>query len=284
MTGATWGFVGLGEMGDPMAASLLAAGIPLVAFDRDPGRIATAQARGAQGAGSVAEVAGSADVVSICVRDEHQLDAVVAEGFGAAGAAGTTVLVHSTVGPSCCRRVAAELARARVAVVDAPISGMRMAAAAGTLTFFVGGEPDAVQRARPGLEAMGETIVHVGDVGSGQVVKLANNLVAFGTLAFVREAVALGRATGTDAATLLAALRRGTARSWVAEHWDFLTEGWAASQPGGAEAIGDIVHKDLDGAAKAAAEAGVQAPFAELAARLVPPALVEQLRHEGERP
>lgn len=284
MSGAKWGFIGLGEMGEPMAARLLAAGIPLCVFDRDASRMAQAQGRGARGAGSVAEVVRNADIVSICVRDEHQLDAVIAEAFGDTEADGTTVLVHSTVGPRCCQRLAAEVARAGVDVIDAPISGMRVAAEAGSLTFFVGGHPESVQRATPGLEAMGETIVHVGDVGSGQVVKLANNLVAFGTLAFLREAVALGSATGTDAATLLSALGRGTAQSWVAEHWDFLTREWALSHPGGAKAIGDIVHKDLDGAVLAATESGVQAPFAALAARLVPPALVEQLRQEVERP
>ena len=102
-------------------------------------------------------------------------------------------------------------------------------------------------------------------------------------VAVLREAVALASATGTDSATLLAALGKGTARSWVAEHWDFLTDGWAASQPGGAEAVADIVRKDLDGATKAAAEARVDAPFAELAARLMPPALAKQLRHEEGR-
>jgi 3-hydroxyisobutyrate dehydrogenase-like beta-hydroxyacid dehydrogenase len=262
----TVGFVGLGEMGAPMAANLAAGGFELMVFDRDPARVA---ATGAPGAASVRDVARAADPVYVCVRDESQLQSVASE----VDAAGTTLVVHSTVGPRVCRQIADDLRAVGVTVVDAPISGMQMAAAAGTLTFFVGGADDAVERVIPGLEAMGSTILRVGDVGSGQVVKLANNLVAFGTAGLVREAVSLAKTHGVEPETLIGALGRGTARSWVIEQWEFLTAGWAASQPGGRAAIEDIVAKDLGAAQRAFDEAGIGAPFAELAARVVPAAL-----------
>jgi 3-hydroxyisobutyrate dehydrogenase len=263
----SWGFVGLGEMGAPMAANLAAAGLGLTVFDTDPERVALV--RGARAAADVAEVFRGSAVVCVCVRDEGQLDAVASAGV----AAGTTLVIHSTVGPAGCRRIASDLAAADVAVVDAPVSGMQMAAAAGTLTFFVGGDDDAVERARPGLEAMGSTLLRVGGVGAGQVVKLANNLVAFGTAGVVREAVALARSSGVDPETLLGALGQGTARSWVIDNWSWLTGEWAAGQP----AVEDIVRKDLRAAYRACEQAGIEAPFAELAACLVPSAL---MRHD----
>jgi 3-hydroxyisobutyrate dehydrogenase-like beta-hydroxyacid dehydrogenase len=262
----TVGFVGLGEMGAPMAANLAAGEFELTAFDPDPARVA---ALGVPCAANVRDVARAADVVYVCVRDERQLRTVASE----VDAPGTTLVVHSTVGPRACRQIAEDLRAVSVTVVDAPISGMQMAAVAGTLTFFVGGADDAVERVLPGLEAMGSTILRVGDIGSGQVVKLANNLVAFGTAGLVLEAVSLAKTHDVEPETLLGALGRGTARSWVIEQWEFLTAGWAASQPGGSAAVEDIVAKDLGAVHRAFDEAGIDAPFAEVAGRVVPPAL-----------
>lgn len=261
----SWGFVGLGEMGEPMVEHLLAAGLPVRVCDSEPRRLETAVRRGAT-AGPVADLAADCDVVALCVRDGEQAGQVVAAVLAAGPRPGLTVVVHSTVGPDTCRSLAALLAERGIDLVDAPVSGMRMAAAAGTLTFFVGGEPAAVDRVRPGLAAMGTQIVDVGGVGAGQAVKLANNLVAFGTVALVREAAAIGAASGVAPEPLLDALSRGSARSWVVENWEFLTADWPDSQPGGVAAVRDIVAKDLT----LAADAGATAPFAELAARIVP--------------
>jgi 3-hydroxyisobutyrate dehydrogenase len=180
------------------------------------------------------------------------------------------VLIHSTIGPWACRAVAARLAAHGAAVLDAPVSGMRMAAAAGTLTFFVGGPGEALERARPGLEAMGQAVVHVGDVGAGQVVKIANNAVAFGTAGIVNEVLEIARRAGVDDERVVDALRQGSARSWVLENWAFLRSEWARSQPGGPAAVRDIVDKDLTLARLTADELGVDARFASLAARVVP--------------
>lgn len=265
-----WGFIGLGEMGEPMVGSLVDEGFDVVAFDRDPARVGLTAARGATAASSVAEVAHAADVVSICVRHAGQVDAVLDDGLLDHASARTLVLIHSTIGREACRAVAARLSAEEASVLDAPVSGMRMAAEAGTLAFFVGGAQDALERVRPGLDAMGRVAVHVGDVGAGQIAKIANNLVAFGNAAVVHEATELGRAAGLDEGRLLAALAEGSARSWAVENWPFLRRGWIDSQPGGASAVRAIVEKDLALAASAAADAGSDAPFTELAAGILP--------------
>lgn len=271
-TGA-WGFIGLGEMGEPMVASLLGQGLDVVAFDRDPRRARLAAGRGATAASSVAEVALAADVVSICVRDAEQVDAVLDDGLLEHVSQQTVVLIHSTIGREACRAAAARLGAREATVLDAPVSGMRMAAEAGALAFFVGGAPEALDRVRPGLDAMGRVVVHVGDIGAGQIAKIANNLVAFANAAVVHEATELGRAAGLDEGRLLAALSEGSARSWAVENWPFLRRGWIDSQPGGAPAVRAIVEKDLALAAGAVADLGIEAPFTALAGRIVPAAL-----------
>jgi 3-hydroxyisobutyrate dehydrogenase len=209
------------------------------------------------------------------VRDAADLDAVMNDGLLAAATSDTVVLIHSTVGRDACRAAAARLAERGARLLDVPVSGMRMAAEAGALTFFVGGPASVLRSVRHGLEAMGGAVIHVGDVGAGQVVKLANNLIAFATAGVVNEAVAVARAAGVDEQRLLEALGHGSARSWVVENWPFLRREWVASQPGGAAAVQAIVAKDL-GLAVAAADAfAVDAPLAALAADRVPAVLAD---------
>jgi 3-hydroxyisobutyrate dehydrogenase len=123
---------------------------------------------------------------------------------------------------------------------------------------------------------MGRVVVHVGDVGAGQIVKTANNLVAFATAGVVLEAAALAGRAGIDEQRLIEALGVGSARSWVIENWRFLRHEWRASQPGGAAAVEAIVAKDLELAGDAAGEVGVAAPFAALAAQVVPEVLARR--------
>jgi 3-hydroxyisobutyrate dehydrogenase-like beta-hydroxyacid dehydrogenase len=264
-----WGFIGLGEMGEPMVATLLSHGLEVIAFDHDPVRVRLSASRGARAADAVADVARNSDVISVCVRDARQVEAVVEGGLAAAVSASTVVLIHSTIGQRACRAAADRLGGCGAIVLDAPVSGMQMAAAAGALTFFVGGPADALPRVSRGLDAMGRAVVHVGDVGAGQVVKIANNLVAFGTAGLVNEVVELAKAAGVDDERLVAALRQGSARSWVVENWRFLRREWVDSQPGGEAAVREIVDKDLTLATITADELGVEAPFAALAAGTV---------------
>jgi 3-hydroxyisobutyrate dehydrogenase-like beta-hydroxyacid dehydrogenase len=267
-------------MGEPMATQLVAHGFDVVACDRDPERVRLAAEHGATAAFDLAQAVVAGRVVSICVRDEDQISQLIDGGISDGLNHGTILLVHSTIGPRAIRAIAAQLAPRGATVLDAPVSGMRMAAAAGKLTFFIGGAVDALEVVRPGLEAMGDTILHVGGLGAGQVVKLANNLIAFGTAGLLDEVVRVAAAAGVDPDRVVQALHHGSARSWAVENWDFLSRGWTESQPGGAAAVGAITRKDLELAAATAAELDINAPFAALAAQAVPHALT---RRAGER-
>jgi 3-hydroxyisobutyrate dehydrogenase len=242
-----WGFVGLGQMGLPMAARIRAVGLPLVVLHRRPAQSAAAQALGAAVADSVEGLAAAADVVYVCVRDDAQVRALMTDqGLLGAVRPGTVVLVHSTVTPQLCRELAT-LAQGRNALLlDAPVSGLPVRARAGTLTIFVGGDEAGLELARPGLSAMGRDIVPTGGVGSGQITKILNNLVSLSTVAAIAEALALAAGQGLDPEALRAAMRSASADSFTLRHWDYFEGEWLEEGPA---AVVAMVAKDLDLAA-----------------------------------
>lgn len=182
------GFVGLGNIGKPMALRLAAAeGIDLTVYDVAPRPVAELEAAGATAAGSVAEL--DADVVCVMVRDDDQVRSVADQ-----VRPGTVVAVHSTVAPG----TPAELAGRGLTVLDAPVSGGPMGAADGSLAIMVGGSDEAFAAARPALEAMGSLVVHAGPVGAGTRMKLARNLIHFVAFTAVTEAQRLAEAAGLD--------------------------------------------------------------------------------------
>ncbi|WGY02836.1 NAD(P)-dependent oxidoreductase [Nocardioides sp. QY071] len=186
------GFVGLGNIGKPMALRLAAAeSVDLAVYDVAPDPVAELVAAGARAVGSVAEL--DVDVVCVMVRDDDQVRAVAAD-----VPAGTVVVIHSTVAPETPAALAADGRR----VLDAPVSGGPMGAADGSLAIMVGGSEADVAVARPALEAMGSTVVHAGPVGSGTRMKLARNLIHFVAFTAVTEAQRLAEAAGLDLVAL----------------------------------------------------------------------------------
>ena len=186
------GFVGLGNIGKPMALRLASAdGIELTVHDVVPEPVAELVAAGATAAGSVAEAA-DADVLCVMVRDDDQVRRVASEVL-ASGAA-PVVAVHSTVAPS----TPSELAALGVRVLDAPVSGGPMGAADGTLAIMVGGGEAAYAVAKPVLEPMGSKVVHAGPLGAGTRMKLARNLIHFVAFTAVTESQRLAEASGLD--------------------------------------------------------------------------------------
>ena len=186
------GFVGLGSIGKPMALRLAAATSSdgeLLVYDVAAEPVAELTAAGAKAAGSVGELAAAADVVCVMVRDDDQVRAVAAE-----VGAGTVLVIHSTVAPG----TPAELAADGLTVLDAPVSGGPMGAAAGSLAIMVGGSDEAFATARPALEAMGSNVVHAGPLGAGTRMKLARNLIHFVAFTAVTEAQRLAEAAGLD--------------------------------------------------------------------------------------
>jgi 3-hydroxyisobutyrate dehydrogenase len=212
-------FLGLGAIGEPMAARLAAAG-PLVVWNRTRSRAAEfAAGHNARVAGSPREAAAESDVIITCLPTSREVEAVLDGPDGVlAGARPGTLIVDCTSGdPGASRRIASRLALRDLAFVDAPVSGGVSGARAGTLTIMVGGEPAAYQRALPVLRALGKRIVHVGPVGAGHALKAVNNaLLAVNLLAAGEGLSALVKA-GVPARAALEVLNGSSGRSFVTE-------------------------------------------------------------------
>ncbi len=192
------GFVGVGNIGKPMARRLVAGGLQTTVFDIVPAALAELVAAGARRAASAREVAAAADVVGVCVRDDADVHAVVCgqEGLLAGAAPGLVIAIHSTVLPRTVREVA-EIAAARgVAVIDACVTGGAAGAEQGRLTYMVGGDAAHVERCRPVFATCAEKIVHTGALGTGAATKLCNNLMTYLGFLAAFEANLLARRSG----------------------------------------------------------------------------------------
>jgi 2-hydroxy-3-oxopropionate reductase len=180
----TVAFIGLGIMGGPMAANLVKAGFEVVGHNRSPDPVRRLADAGGRGAGSVAEAVAGAEVVVTMLPDSPDVEAVALGDGGVYAHArpGTLHVDMSTIRPDVARRLAAAGRERGLRVLDAPVSGGEQAARDGSLSVMVGGEEPDVADARPVLEAVGRTVVHVGPAGAGQTVKAANQLIVGGTL------------------------------------------------------------------------------------------------------
>jgi len=192
------GFIGLGNIGKPMARRILDGGLPLAVFDVVPAPANELAAAGARAVSSPRDVAAESDVIGVCVRDDAEVRAVVLgdAGIVTAAAPGSVVAIHSTILPRTVREIASELAPHGVGVVDACITGGASGAAQGKLTYMVGGDGDAVEKCRPVFATSAERIVHTGPLGSGVSVKLCNNLMTYLGFLAAFEATSLARAGG----------------------------------------------------------------------------------------
>ena len=263
----TVAFIGLGIMGGPMAANLVKAGFEVVGHNRSTDPVRRLVDAGGRGAASVAEAVASADVVVTMVPDSPDVEDVAlgADGIYARARPGTLHVDMSTIRPDVARRLA-EAGRERgLRVLDAPVSGGEQGAVEGTLSVMVGGEPADVADARPVLEAVGGTVVHVGPAGAGQTVKAANQLIVGGTLELVAEALVFLEASGVDTGAAVEVLAGGLAGSAVLDRKapamlarDF-TPGFRV----------ELHHKDMGIVTAAAREAGVVIPLGAVVAQLL---------------
>jgi len=204
-------FIGVGRMGGPMAARLLAAGHHVTVFDTSKPAVEQLVAQGARGAASAVEAASGSAIVMVSLPSPAVLRAVAAD---IAIVKGVSIFVDlSTSGPAASQAAAATLAGAGITLVDAPVSGGVKGAASGKLTLMVSGEATAVGRAKPLLENFGRVIV-VGDKpGLGQTLKLANNLMSAASLAIASEAMAMGVKAGLDPAVMLEVINASSGRN-----------------------------------------------------------------------
>ncbi len=227
------GFIGLGIMGKPMAANLLAAGFPLTVHNRSRAPMEELAARGAATADSPAALAATSDVVITMLPDSPDVEAVVLgeQGVLSSIRAGCLFIDCSTIAPASARRIAAALAERGVEAIDAPVSGGELAARDGTLSIMCGGSAEALARARPIFAVLGSRTTHVGAAGAGQVTKAANQIVVALTIQAVAEALTLARKAGVEAARVREALLGGFAQSRILEaHGQRMLEG--AFEPG----------------------------------------------------
>jgi 2-hydroxy-3-oxopropionate reductase len=215
----TIGFIGLGIMGKPMARNLLRAGYELVVLNRSRAPVDELVAEGAAAGSSPRDVASRSDVVITMLPDSPDVEAVAlgADGIAAGIEDGALWIDMSTIAPATTKRVAAELEAKGVTAVDAPVSGGEKGAIDAALSIMVGGSEDAFARAKPIFEALGKNIVHVGELGAGQVTKACNQIVVGVTIEAVAEALALAEASGVDPSKVRAALLGGFAQSKILE-------------------------------------------------------------------
>lgn len=262
LNGHTFGFIGLGLMGKPMALNLFAAGAKVIVHNRSQGVVDEVAALGLAPANSPAEVAAAADVVFLMLSDTAAVDAVL---FGPNGVmdgihAGSLVVDMGTTEATATRQFAERIAVKGGDYVDAPVSGGTIGATGGTLVFMAGGSDAGFERIRPALDVMGQKAVHVGAVGAGQVAKAANQIIVGLTISAVGEALKLAERAGADPAKVREALGGGFAASRILEvHGqrmisnDFTPGGKCVTQ-----------RKDLFQALKLAHEHGLDLPTTEL--------------------
>jgi 3-hydroxyisobutyrate dehydrogenase len=210
------GFIGLGNMGLPMAANLIKAGHAVSGFDVNEDAGARLAAGGGTKAQSIAEACKDPEVViTMLPAGEHVREVYLGEGgVLAAVAPGTLLIDSSTIDVETARQVAQAAQAKGFAMIDAPVSGGVAGAQASTLTFMVGGENEAFERARPLLEAMGKTIVHAGGPGNGQAAKICNNMILGASMIVVAEAFLLAEKLGLDAQKLFDISSKSSGQCW----------------------------------------------------------------------
>ena len=266
-------FIGLGNMGAPMALNLLKAGYPLSVFDLAPSALKALADAGAVAAASAAEAVRDADVVvSMLPASAHVHKLYLGEGgLLVAARPGALLIDSSTIAPRTAREVAEAAAARGFAMIDAPVSGGTAGAAAGTLTFIVGGDAAALERARPLLEKMGRNIFHAGASGAGQIAKICNNMLLGIQMIGTAEAINLGVANGVDAKVLSDIMAKSSGRNWTLEvynPWPGVMDNVPASRGYSGGFGTDLMLKDLGLAQEAAAAAAASTPLGALAREL----------------
>ncbi|MBR7777335.1 3-hydroxyisobutyrate dehydrogenase [Undibacterium rugosum] len=269
-------FIGLGNMGAPMALNLLKAGHRLSVYDLSAAAMDKLASAGAQCASSAADAVLEAEVVISMLPASRHVEALYLGAKNSPGILGlipddALVLDCSTIAPQTAIQLASAAAERGLSLLDAPVSGGTAGAAAGTLTFMVGGLLDDLERARPILSAMGKNIFHAGSYGAGQTAKICNNMLLGILMAGTAEALALGVANGLDALVLSDIMRQSSGRNWALELYNpcpGVMDNVPASR-GYSGGFGvDLMLKDLGLAAESARTVQAAVPLGELARNL----------------
>jgi 2-hydroxy-3-oxopropionate reductase len=263
----TIGFIGLGVMGRAMSGNLLGAGYKVVVYDIAPGAVENVVAAGAERGESPKDVASRADIIVTMVPDAADVEQVLMGPDGVLEGAGRGVIVidMSSVSPMASRKFSAACERKGVDFLDAPVSGGEPKAIDGTLAIMVGGKKEVLDRALPVLQAMGSTVTLTGPVGSGNITKLANQIMVAGNIVAMGEALVLAAKAGVDPEVVFNAVRGGLAGSTILDakapmlySRDF--------KPGARISLHE---KDLRNALHTAESLGVPLPFTSMAQQMM---------------
>jgi len=210
------GFIGLGLMGKPMAINLIKAGYPLTVWNRTTSKMTELLALGAKGARSPKEVAENSDNVITMLTDSTDVEKVVlgTDGIIEAAKEGMVLIDMSTISPQTTRKIAEELSRKGVEMLDAPVTGGQIGAINATLSIMVGGKEEVYEKCRPIFQTLGKKVTYMGTHGSGQITKLCNQIMCVLNIQGICDGLMLGAKAGLDLNKLIEVLTGGAANSW----------------------------------------------------------------------
>lgn len=270
---ANIGFIGLGNMGGPMASNLLKAGHSIRAFDLVDSALQAIAQEGSESCDSaIAAVDGVDTVISMLPASEHVENLYLGDkGLLTGISPGTLVIDSSTIAPASSRKISAAAAEKNIPMLDAPVSGGVGGAVGGTLTFIVGGESEVFNQAKPVLEDMGKNIFHAGAPGAGQVAKICNNMLLSVLMTGTAETLQLGVDHGMDPAVLSEIMRKSSGGNWALEVYNpypGVMDGVPASNNYEGGFLVDLMIKDLGLALDASVDTGSAAPMGTLARNL----------------
>ena len=213
------GFIGLGVMGKPMTENLLKKGFEVIGYDVQKERLDAIEKSGAQIARSCKEVAELSDVIIVMVLNKKQVEAAILgeEGVLSGAKEGSAIILTSTLTPGFVKGIGEAVEKKGVGFIDAPVSGQWPSAADGTLTIMVGGEDAVIERCRPILDALSKNLFVMGPVGTGQAIKLANQIIVNSSWIATSEAVAMATKAGISLERFLEIIRMCTGNTWVAQ-------------------------------------------------------------------
>jgi 3-hydroxyisobutyrate dehydrogenase-like beta-hydroxyacid dehydrogenase len=264
------GFIGLGNIGKPMAINVAQAGFDLMVYDLREEPLKELATLGAKVARSAREIGQHGEIIELVVVDDAQVEAVtLGEGGVLNGAKpGTVLAIHSTVHPKTIRKIA-ELAGAKgVGVIDAEVSGGERGAQAKTLCYMVGGDKALFEKCHPVFATSGANIFHLGELGAGAAAKLAHNLIVYVNMLAASEGMRLAEKAGLDPKALQDVVRVSAGQSRVADNW-LQQRGLKDTYTTGAQGLRQLIHKDLRLALELGHDLGLSLPGAALTQQLI---------------
>jgi 3-hydroxyisobutyrate dehydrogenase len=219
------GYLGIGTIGEPIAANVLAAGFDLMVFDLRSEPLARMQSAGAKRAASLAELGAHAQLLEVSIAGDDRIEAALLGSEGALHSMTPDAIIalHSTMAPATVRRIAAAATRARVHVIDAQVSGGKAGAVARRLCYMVGGDPAIFERCRRVFETSGSNLFHMGPIGAGASAKLAQQMMTCMHIAATAEGTRIAAAAGVDLERFFTLLHVSAGQSYVADNWEHLS-------------------------------------------------------------